>query len=28
MRFDVVSLQGKLPEARIKWIPNAFGADG
>ncbi len=28
MRFDVVSLQGKLPEARIKWIRNAFGADG
>jgi putative endonuclease len=28
MRFDVVSLQGKLSEARIKWIRNAFGADG
>lgn len=28
MRFDVLSLQGKLPEARIKWIRNAFGADG
>jgi putative endonuclease len=28
MRFDVVSLQGKRPEAHIKWIHNAFGADG
>ena len=27
MRFDVVSLQGRLSEARIKWIRNAFGAD-
>lgn len=28
MRFDVVALQGKLPEAPIRWIRNAFGADG
>ena len=27
-RFDVVSLEGRFPEIRIRWIRNAFGAEG